>query len=264
MTLSSFKTTNRRAIPILVYHQIEVAPPKGAPFRGLYVSPNAFARQMATLKMLGYRGLSMTDLMPYLRGEISGKVVGITFDDGYLNNLTNALPVLQKHGFTSTCYVVDGLLGKTNVWDEAIGIAQTPLMTADQLLQWQAGGQEVGAHTPDHFDLLSVSEIAAWKQIATSKTTLQTLLGKPVSHFCYPYGKFDERHSTMAKQAAYETATTTVRSRVHAAANMLALPRVPVMRSTSLPVFWLKITTAYEDTKSQDAKARHAKSKDSA
>lgn len=242
-------TANAAPIPILVYHQITEAPKKGAPFRGLYVSSAAFTRQMALLKMLGYTGMSMTDLQPYLRGEKTGKVAGITFDDGYLNNLTHALPVLQKHGFTSTCYVVDGLLGKTNEWDAAIGIAQTPLMTAEQLLRWQAGGQEVGAHTQDHVDLLSLTEMAAWKQIAKSKTTLQTLLGKPVNHFCYPYGKFDERHSTMVKQAMYQTATTTARGRVQTATNLLTLPRVPVMRSTSLPIFWLKIATAYEDGK---------------
>jgi peptidoglycan/xylan/chitin deacetylase (PgdA/CDA1 family) len=242
-------TANTSPIPILVYHQIAEEPKKGAPFRGLYVTPAAFSRQMAFLKMLGYMGVSMTDLQPYLRGEKSGKVVGITFDDGYLNNLTNALPALQKHGFTSTCYVVDGLLGKTNVWDASIGTAQTLLMTAEQLLQWQASGQEVGAHTQEHVDLMTVSEITAWKQIAKSKTTLQTLLDKPVNHFCYPYGKFDERHSTMVKQAQYETATTTVRGRVHTATNLLTLPRVPVLHSTSLPVFWLKIATAYEDNK---------------
>jgi peptidoglycan/xylan/chitin deacetylase (PgdA/CDA1 family) len=242
-------TANASPIPILIYHQIAAAPKKGAPFRGLYVSPAAFSRQMALLKMLGYQGMSMTDLQPYLRGEKTGKVVGITFDDGYLNNLTNALPALQKQGFTSTCYVVDGLLGQTNMWDESIGIAQTPLMTAEQLLQWQAGGQEVGAHTQDHVNLLNVTEIVAWKQIAKSKTTLQTLLNKPINHFCYPYGKFDERHSTMAKQATYETATTTVRGRVHTATNFLTLPRVPVVRGTSLPVFWLKVATRYEDKK---------------
>ena len=242
-------TSNASPIPILVYHQIDTAPPKGAPFRGLYVSPAAFARQMALLKLLGYQGMSMTDLQPYLRGEKSGKVVGITFDDGYLNNLTNALPALQKQGFTSTCYVVDGLLGQTNVWDVQIGIAQTPLMTAEQLLQWQTGGQEVGAHTQEHVDLLTISELAAWKQIANSKPVLQNLLDKPVNHFCYPYGKFDKRHEVMAKQAHYETATTTVRGRVNASTNMLTLPRVPVLRSTSLPVFWLKIATAYEDNK---------------
>ncbi|MEY4910673.1 MAG: hypothetical protein RL761_336, partial [Pseudomonadota bacterium] len=156
-------TANTSPISILVYHQIAEAPKKGAPFRGLYVSPAAFARQMALLKLLGYQGLSMTDLQPYLRGDKQGKVVGITFDDGYLNNLTNALPALQKQGFTSTCYVVDGLLGQTNVWDKSIGIAQTPLMSVEQLLQWQASGQEVGAHTQEHVDLMTVSEITAWK-----------------------------------------------------------------------------------------------------
>lgn len=244
-------TANVLPIPILVYHQIAEAPQSGAPFRSLYVSPSAFARQMSMLKLLGYQGMSMTDLQPYLRGEKTGRVVGITFDDGYLNNLTNALPALQKQGFTSTCYVVDGLLGQTNVWDEHIGIAQTPLMTAEQLLLWQAGGQEVGAHTQEHVDLLAINELAAWKQIANSKPALQTLLDKPVNHFCYPYGKFDKRHEVMAKQANYETATTTERSRVHAATNMLTLPRVPVLRSTSLLVFWLKIATAYEDAKTK-------------
>ena len=71
------------AIPILTYHQIDTPPASGAPYRSLVVSPAAFARQMALLKTLGYRGMSMNRLEPYLRGEKSGKVVGITLDDGY-------------------------------------------------------------------------------------------------------------------------------------------------------------------------------------
>jgi peptidoglycan/xylan/chitin deacetylase (PgdA/CDA1 family) len=247
--LSFSKTVNTKPIPILVYHQIDVAPPKGAPFRSLYVSPDAFSRQMATLKMLGYRGLSMTDLQPYLRGEKQGNVVGITFDDGYLNNLTNALPTLQKQGFTSTCYVVAGLLGKTNVWDEHIGITQTRLMTAEQLLQWQAGGQEVGAHTQYHIDLTHSEDVRSRREIADSKLALEQLTGKNVPHFCYPYGKFETWHSEMVQEAGYTTATTTVRGRVYGANNMLTLPRVPVLRSTSLPVFCLKVATKYEDGK---------------
>ena len=100
------RTLNDQPIPILVYHQIDVAPSKGAAFRSLYVAPTAFARQMRLLKLLGYQGLSLSALMPYLRGERRGKVCGITFDDGYLNNLNHALPVLEAHGFSSTCYVV--------------------------------------------------------------------------------------------------------------------------------------------------------------
>ena len=70
-------------IPILTYHQIDKAPPKGTPMRSLYVSKNSFERQMMTLKVLGYKGLSMSELQPYLLGQKQGRVIGITFDDGY-------------------------------------------------------------------------------------------------------------------------------------------------------------------------------------
>src|SRR5450830_633760 len=106
-----------RQIPILMYHQVDVEPPKGSPMRGLVVSPGTFAKHMWALHALGYRGLSMTGLEPHLRGEKQGRVFGITFDDGYANNLHRALPVLQRYGFSSTCYVVADLIGQYNRWD---------------------------------------------------------------------------------------------------------------------------------------------------
>jgi peptidoglycan/xylan/chitin deacetylase (PgdA/CDA1 family) len=235
------------SIPILVYHQISEAPPKGAPFRGLYVSPGAFGRQMALLKLLGYQGLSMSALLPYLKGERSGKVVGITFDDGYLNNLTHALPVLQRHGFSSTCYAVSNLLGRTNVWDQGIGIAQVPLMDAAQLRQWVAGGQEVGSHTQNHVRLLQSDAATARAEMVQDKAALEAFLETPVQHFCYPYGEYAPEHVVMAREAGFASVTTTRRGRSTVGANLLELPRVPVVRSTSLPVFWLKVATAYEE-----------------
>ena len=245
------QTANREPIPILVYHQIAPAPPKGSPFRSLYVAPDAFARQMAWLKRLGYTGLSMSALLPYLRGDQAGKVVGITFDDGYRNNLTQALPALLRQGFSSTCYAVSGLLGKTNVWDEALGIAQTPLMTEGELRQWAAAGQEVGSHTHGHIDLTQADDHTANVEIALGKTALEAVIGHPVSQFCYPYGHYEPRHAEMARELGFLAATTTQRSRCHAGMGLLKLPRVPVLRSTSLPVFWLKIATAYEDRRKQ-------------
>lgn len=247
MTISRPLTQNQRPIPILVYHQIDEAPVKGRPFRSLYVAPRAFARQMAWLKALGYTGLSMSALMPYLRGEKTGKVVGITFDDGYLNNLTNALPTLARHGFSSTCYVVSGLLGQTNSWDEKIGIAQTPLMDEAQLRQWAAGGQELASHTHRHINLQDSTDNDSVADIREGKTALEAITGQAADHFCYPYGYFAARHVGMAVDAGFVTATTTQRSRCQTGTDLMQLPRVPVVRSTSLPVFWLKIATAYED-----------------
>ena len=241
-------TLNRQPIPILVYHQIAEAPPKGSsPFRGLYVAPAAFARQMAWLKRLGYTGLSMSGLMPYLRGEREGKVVGITFDDGYRNNLTHALPVLVKQGFSSTCYAVSGLLGKTNSWDEKIGIPQTQLMDEGEIRQWVAGGQEIGSHTHSHANLLETDEAGCVEEMVLGKSGLEAVTGGPVAHFCYPFGHFNAGHVETARMLGFVTATTTQRSRCHEGMDLLRLPRVPVLRSTTLPVFWLKVATAYED-----------------
>lgn len=238
---------NPLPVSILVYHQIDDAPPKGAAFRSLYVSPDAFARQMQLLAVLGYQGLSMADLLPYLWGEKRGKVVGITFDDGYLNNLTHALPVLQRHGFSSTCYAVSQRLGQTNVWDLAQGIAQTPLMDAAQLRQWVAGGQEVGAHTRHHVSLPQCEPSTCLEEMTVCRSELEAASGSVVANFCYPYGHYTAEHVAMARQAGFDSVTTTQRGRVASGANVWQLPRVPVLRSTSLPVFWLKVATRYED-----------------
>ncbi len=60
------------AYPILMYHQIDVSPAKGTPLRGLTVTPERFGRQMGLLRLLGYKGVCMTELEPYLRGDKSG------------------------------------------------------------------------------------------------------------------------------------------------------------------------------------------------
>lgn len=234
-------------IPILTYHQIANNDQHGSPFRSLVVTPGRFGQQMAMLKALGYQGLSMTELMPYLQGVKRGRVVGITLDDGYLNNLVNALPVLQKYGFTATCYCVSQRIGFTNSWDEAAGVPQVPLMDAGQVREWVRAGQEVGAHTRNHVHLQSTPAELAQEEIAGCKTELEHITGRPVNHFCYPYGEFGPEHSRMAHDAGFLTATTTQRARATSADDLYQLPRVPVLRNTHLPLFWAKLATAYED-----------------
>ena len=236
-----------RPIPILTYHQIAQSPARGAPMRSLYVSPAAFALQMRTLSLLGYQGLSMTSLMPYLRGEKTGKVVGITFDDGYVNNLENAAEVLKKFNFSSTCYVVSELLGKTNIWDHDIGIAPAPLMDFSQLQHWIASGQEVGSHTQHHVDLTAIDKQTSQEEILNSRVSLSQQLNTDVQQFCYPYGRYDPEHADMVKASGYLSATTTARGKVHRGDNAFELRRIPVVRSTSLPQFIFKILSSYED-----------------
>jgi peptidoglycan/xylan/chitin deacetylase (PgdA/CDA1 family) len=234
-------------IPILNYHQIDRRPAAGTPLRGHTVTPDAFRRQMKLLKTLGYTGCSMTQLLPYLEGKKSGKVVGITFDDGYVNNLEHALPVLDQVGFTSTCYVVSGLIGETNRWDTPSGIPEKPLMNVLQLRRWMDAGQEIGAHGRTHLKLPQTRQDEAFQEIVQCRADLQDLLHIPVMHFCYPYGMWDPIHRDMVQDAGYTTATTMDRGRVRHGDDMFSLNRIPIWGRTLLPAFWYKLFSRYED-----------------
>lgn len=234
------------SIPILMFHQIDAPPPRGTPLRGLIVAPSSFVWQMRMLRLLGYKGLSMRDLEPYLNGEKQGKVVGITFDDGYQNNLRHALPILRRHSFTATCYGVSGLLGGTNTWDHGI-VAEKPLMTVQEWRTWHAAGMDVGSHTCTHAKLTELSPTQAWEQIFRSKQELEQAVGCEVRHFCYPYGWYTQEHLEMTQKAGYASATTTKRGRVHAGDNPYALSRIMVARATNPVQFFMKIATSYED-----------------
>jgi peptidoglycan/xylan/chitin deacetylase (PgdA/CDA1 family) len=236
-----------RAHPIFMYHNIAQAPRGLRRWRSLYVSPGAFARQMWLLKRLGCTGLSMSDAMPYLRGEKQGRIAVVTLDDGYVDNLESAMPVLQRYGFTATCYVVSGSIGRFNNWDaEKLGI-QKPLMSPAQLRAWREGGMEIGAHTRSHPHLTQCSDAQLHDEIAGSKADLEDHLGSPVTQFCYPYGDMNERVAEVTRVAGYAAATTTQRGRAIIGTDLWHLPRVQVARHHVLPQFAMRAFTNYEN-----------------
>lgn len=234
-------------IPILMYHNIARAP-EGVKLRGLYVSPRRFRRQMGLLRRFGYQGLSMTAALPYLRGEAQGKVLAITFDDGYRDNLENALPILQDVGFTATCYMVSAALGGDNHWDaEQLGVHK-PLMSVAELRQWQEAGMEVGAHSRHHPRLPELQESALRDEIGGSREDLESLLGVPVTQFCYPYGAAGQREQEAVKQAGFLAAVSVRRARATPGKeNLFDLPRVMVGGHHGPHVFPLQIWTQHED-----------------
>ena len=237
----------KRTIPILMYHQVDTPPPSGTPMRGLVVSPRSFARQMAMLRLMGYQGVSMRDLEPWLRGERHDRVVGITFDDGYRNNLLQALPVLRRNRFTATCYAVSSAFGDWNTWDAAQGVPKATLMDKSDFKQWLGAGMDVGAHTRRHLDLTTIDDTTALDEIAGSKKELEVTLDTEVRHFCYPYGHFNDAHRAMVASAGYVSATTVRRGRAWPGDDVFALPRVLVSQSNHLGHFLAKLTTGYED-----------------
>lgn len=243
----SERCANPAPIPIFVYQQIAPASVRGGSADRGAVTPEAFARQMRLLRLLGYRGLSMSRLLPFLKGEKHGKVCGITFDNADASTQNHALPVLHSYGFSSTCYAVSQRLGQTVNWGIAADQAQSPsqsqmrLMTAGQLHEWLAYEQEVGAQPRHHSHLPQLSEAESFHEIAGSMAELEDACHVNVDHFCYPYGEYQSTHVAMAQQAGFLTATTTRPGRCRAGDDLWQLPRVPVLRSTGLLAIWWKL-----------------------
>lgn len=235
-------------IPILMYHSIE-SMPKDTIMRSLHVPPKRFKYQMWLLKKLGYKGLSVSKLKPYLDGKKHGKVVGITFDDGYQNNLINALPILTKYNFSATCYIVSGNIGETNTWDLKKNITQRPLMTKKEISEWISMGMEIGAHTATHVDLTETSEQLVKEEITKCKEQLENLFDIEIKDFCYPFGRYDQKACEIVKGAGFYSATSMNRGRVSPTSNRYQLPRIPINHRTMPHLFLLKIMTKYEDRK---------------
>ena len=233
-------------LPILAYHNVDYAPP-GIRLARLYVGPEQFERQMWTLQRLGLRGVSVSEGLASLGNKDCRKQVILTFDDGYVDNLEHAAPILKKYGYTATCYVVADRIGSHNVWDSDYLGVKKPVMNMMQLQSWLAYGMEIGSHTCTHPRLDQLDAAAAAPEIENSRTVLTSLLGVPIDHFCYPYGRFTDVTAEIVKGAGYRSAVATQRGIARSDDDYYRLPRVSVHGDGSWLKFLLKVTTRYED-----------------
>lgn len=229
-----------------MYHSVELMP-KSTVMRSLHVPPARFNNQMWMLKKLGFKGLSIRELKPYLSGKKTGKVVGITFDDGYQNNLINAVPILNKFEFSATCYIVSNQIGTSNIWDSSNGITQRPLMTENEIQTWLDLGMDIGAHSLTHPDLVKLCIDDIKIEIQQCKNDLEKTFNISIEDFCYPFGSFNDTILSEVKDTGYHTATTMLRGIASLTTDKLKLPRVPINHHTLPHLFLAKILSKYEE-----------------
>ncbi|MFB7664730.1 polysaccharide deacetylase family protein [Kitasatospora sp. NPDC056138] len=170
----------------------------------LTVSPERFAAQMAWLSRTGRRGVSIRELLRATAAGRAGRLVGLTFDDGYADFARHAVPVLHAYGFTATAYVVPDLLGTENGWD-VMG-PRKQLLTVDQVSELAAAGWEIGSHGLGHQALPGLPADVLAEQTRESRRTLEDLVGGPVTGFCYPYGAVDLPAALAVRDAGYDYA----------------------------------------------------------
>jgi peptidoglycan/xylan/chitin deacetylase (PgdA/CDA1 family) len=173
--------------------------------------------------------------------------VVLTFDDGYLDTLTAALPLLRRYGCQATCYVVSDCIGGHNRWDDAEGRERQALMTREQIGLWLDAGMEIGSHSCSHPWLQKVSEPDAAHELSESRASLRRTFGVAVDHFCYPFGKFTAATVDLVKGCGYASAVTGEPGIARGGDDRHRLPRLIVDGRRGLARFLVQVATPYED-----------------
>ena len=207
-------------VPILMYHHIRDYPYRADVIGSqLSLSPEIFEKQLTALKDAGYHTVSFAELAG---GQASPGSVVLTFDDGYDDAVTTVLPMLARHGFSGTFFIITGRIGKPGYVSEA------------DLKTLMDAGMEIGAHTVNHRDLRFLPTAIAEQEMEGSFEALWSRR-IPVSAFAYPSGKYGKGTLAILRRVGVPFAVTTSQDlAVIGRTNPLLLPRFRMQERTSM------------------------------
>jgi peptidoglycan/xylan/chitin deacetylase (PgdA/CDA1 family) len=212
------------SVPILMYHVI-AAPPPGAPFPGLYVTPSDFAAQMQALKNAGWHAVTLDQVEAYWRQGVplgAGKPVVLSFDNGYQSQYTQALPVLRRFGW----------VGDENIQLTGLPPSQGGLGEGE-IHGLLAAGWELDTQGFSHADLITLDSRELQYQVAGARAVLKERYHVPVNWFCYPSGHYDAGVIAAVKAAGYTGSTTVVPGWAHPQDDPYRLHRLRVLGGTT-------------------------------
>ena len=205
---------HERTLVVLMYHKVN-----GVDGNTVTVPPSAFDEQMAQLAELRYTVVSLDEVIDHYvdRRPLPERAVLITFDDGYLDNLEHAVPILQRHGYPAVLFAPIGYLGAKRPLphDEHLAARGIVNRTLDwsQLAELEAGGVRVESHGIGHRPLADLEVDEAAREITLSKLRLEELLGRPIRAFAYVKGSeahYRPVHLSLLRQAGYDVAFTSI------------------------------------------------------
>lgn len=164
----------------------------------LVIAPEVFEHHLKVLQEKGYKMVTVEELAERLRaGKSVEKYIALSFDDGYKDNYTTALPLLKKYNARATFSVVENKIGK-DIY-----------MTEQEIKEMMAAGMEIGSHTISHNPLAEIDPKYLEWEIGVSKYALEKRFpGLVVTTMAYPNGSYNERIIADLKKYGYKQALT--------------------------------------------------------
>jgi len=239
----------QKEMPILMYHRfIDNESKKGT--RGPYIDIKLFEKHLQLLKRLGFESLTFEDFAN--KGIIerlnpNKRYFMLTVDDGFVDNYELMLPLLKKYGFKAVVYVVTG--ETYNRWDvEASENPDKPfpLMTNEQIKAMAESGYiEIGGHTLSHPFLSKLPYKEQKHEIEQNKLELESITGKPLTSFAYPYGDLNDNSKEIARELEFDFAVATNSGPLAFHQDLYQIRRIAIFPKTSVLGLWRKVTGNY-------------------
>ncbi|MER7207599.1 polysaccharide deacetylase family protein [Streptosporangium sp. NPDC000239] len=224
-------------MPILMYHSISDRPnPETKP---LAVRPSVFADQLTYLKEHGFTPLTVADMVASLHRNngrsLPERPVVVTFDDGYADFHSHALPVLERLGFPATVFLTSGWV--RDAGEDAAGRPLDTMLTWSQAREAASCGIEIGGHSHSHPQLDQLPDDRLRQELRRNKALLEDRIGAPVATMAYPYGYSSGRVRREVRRAGYWAACAVSNAIAADRHDVLALPRLTVAEGTSMGMF---------------------------
>jgi len=217
-------------VPVLNYHQVN-----DEKHSALTLHVDQFREQMEYLHNQGYNTITLAQLYDYLENgtELPNKPIVITFDDGYVDNYKNVLPILKEYNMKATLFMISDA-------------ANTPgFVSTEQMHQMEAGGFDIQGHTNHHKILTKIAPTELPDALLGGKTSLEGILGEPIEYLAYPGGFNDMLVQYVTKQSGYKMAFTVQPGTVQPGDNLYALNRLAIFQGdTPYLSFWLRLHCA--------------------
>ena len=219
-----------------MYHRIDE--PKGGALDRYILRPERFEEQLRFLRDEGIRTLDFGEVGAFMRARkpLPTRSVVLTFDDGFVDFLTNASPLLSAYGCRSTLFVPTGQIGATNEWDADFG-EQAALLSWRQVRRVMSAGTTIGSHSVTHPFLTELPFEDVVREAASSRAKIIQQLGVEPAAFSFPYGDTDAAVCSAIGGCGYAYAVTTEGRATDPADDRLALPRLEVAGSITLDEF---------------------------
>lgn len=187
-------TSQNIGVPVIYYHSVD----KNAD-NELTITPDMLEEQLNYINDNNYITITMEELYEHLQKNkpIPEKSILITFDDGYMNNYTEAFPILKNLNMKATIFCIGNSLdGSYYLSEEAIK-------------EMSDYGIDIQSHTVNHLHLDTLSYDEQLLELKNSKEILEKITGKEIISIAYPFGDYNEDTIKAAKNSGYKLAFTT-------------------------------------------------------